>query len=113
MRRLALQGAGVLVAFLVIGSGARSFSGQRAGFGVQTATGYQVSNVKYWLKGDSLVSAVDFDLDSPAHNVTARIETAGPWYRCRPSGTSSWSCPVPESGPVDMNDADTFQVRAY
>jgi hypothetical protein len=113
MRRLGLQGAGVVAAFLVVASGAHSFSGQRAGFGVQTPTGYQVSNVKYWLDGGSSVRSVDFDLDSPAHNVTARIETAGPWYRCETSGPASWSCPVPEAAPVDMNDADTFQVRAY
>jgi hypothetical protein len=113
MRGLALRGAGVVVAILVIGSGARSFSAQRAGVGVQTPTGYQVSNVKYWLRGDSLVRSVDFDLDAPAHEVKARIEEGGPWYRCRTAGTTSWSCPVPEAGPVDMNDADTFQVQAY
>jgi hypothetical protein len=113
MRRTALQGAAVVAAILVIGSGARGFSAQRAGFGIETPTGYQVSNVKYWLGGESTVRAVAFDLDASAQTVSARIVIDGPWYQCTSKGDTSWSCPVPEGAPVDMNDADTFQVRAH
>ena len=113
MRRMALPATAVIAAILVIGSGTRSFSAQRSGFGIQTATGYQVSGVKYWLGGDSEVRSVNFDLDAPAHKVTARLQTLGHWYSCETAADRSWTCPVPESASIGMNDADTFQVRAY
>jgi hypothetical protein len=112
-RRIALHGVALAAAVLVIASGARSWSGQRAGYGIETATGYQVSEVKYWLGDASALRSVDFHLDAPAHHVTTRLQVAGPWYRCRPNGGQSWSCPVVGVPRVDMNDADTFQVRAY
>jgi hypothetical protein len=113
MRRGVLQGAAVVAAILVIASGTKSFSSQRAGFGIETSSGYQVSNVKYWLGGDSEVRSVNFDLDAPAHAVTARLQAAGGWYVCRSTGSASWSCVVPESAAVGINDADMFQVRAH
>jgi hypothetical protein len=113
MRRFALHGMAVLIALVVIGSGARSLSAQRVGFGVETPTGYQVSNVKYWLGDNATVRSVDFDLDAPASHVTTHIVVGGPWYECTTKSSTGWTCPIPPSAPVEMNAADTFQVRAY
>ena len=113
MRRWTLNSMAAAAAFIVVASGAKSFSAQRAGFGIETPTGYQVSNVKYWLGGESTIRSVNFDLDAPAHTVTTRLQVSGEWYECAPRGPRSWSCPFPESQPLTMNDADTFQVRAY
>lgn len=112
MQATMIKVTAALAAFIVIASSARGFSAQRAGFGIQTPTGYQVSNVKYWLRGDSTVESIDFELDSAAQVVSARIVTGGAWYRCATKGGLAWECPVPAAAPVPMSDTDTFQVRA-
>jgi hypothetical protein len=109
---VALRAVAVVSAVLVIFS-ARGHSSQSQGFGVETASGYQVSNVKYWTDGDGYVEGVDFELDAPARNVSALVYSGGGWLTCHRSGTViEWSCPA-TGQPLHMNDADTFQVRAY
>lgn len=109
---IALKAVAVIAALLVIFS-ARGYSSQRRGFAVQTATGYQVTNVKYWTGDGGVLESVDFDLDAPASQVSALVRTDGTWLECtRAASVLSWTCPA-ERSPVHMNDADTFQVRAY
>jgi hypothetical protein len=113
MQRASLVGAlAILAVAILVAGGARTFSGQRAGPGIETVNGYQVTNVKYWMSDGATVRSVDFDLDAPARKVTARIVSGGPWYPCHEKGESSWSCPVDPAHPVEMDDTDTFQVRA-
>lgn len=102
----------MLAMVVLVAGGARTFSAQRAGYGIETATGYQVTNVKYWMGDDATVRSVDFDLDAPARHVLARIVAGGAWYPCHEKSEESWSCPVDPAHPVEMNETDTFQVRA-
>lgn len=109
---IALKVVAVMAAVLVIFS-AQGYSSQRRGFAVLTPTGYQVSNVKYWTGPGGFVEAVDFDLDAPAHDVSTLVRSDGEWLSCtRDTSVLSWTCPL-RGTPVHMNDADTFQVRAY
>ena len=109
---IALKGVAVIAAVLVIFS-ARGYSSQRRGFAVETASGYQASNVKYWTGDRGQVESVDFDLDAPAHDVSVLVRSDGEWLTCvRERAVLSWSCPV-EDGEILMNDADTLQVRAH
>lgn len=107
-----LKVVAVMAAFLVIFS-ARGYSSQRRGFAVQTPTGYQVSNVKYWTGDGGFVESVDFDLDASADEVSALVASDGTWLTCTRDGSVvSWTCPL-NGPPLHMNDADIFQVRAY
>lgn len=91
---------------------ARGHSSQSRGFGVQTASGYEVSNVKYWTNEDGYVDGVEFELDAPAREVSALVYSDGGWLSCSRGDTVlEWACPAPGE-PVHMNAADTFQVRA-
>jgi hypothetical protein len=109
---VALKGMAVVAALLVVFS-AQGYSSQRRGFSVQTATGYQVSNVKYWTAEGGFVESVNFDLDAPAHDVSALVRSDGGWLTCvRDGDVLSWTCPL-EGSPVHMNDADAFQVRVH
>lgn len=109
---LTLRVVAVVAAVLVIFS-ARSHSSQSRGFGIQTANGYVVSNVKYWTDEDGYVQGVDFELDARARAVSALVSGAGEWLECsRSDDVFAWSCSAP-SQPLHMNDADIFQVRAY
>ena len=102
-----------LVAALLVVFSAQGHSSQRRGFAVQTVTGYQVSNVKYWTGDGGFVESVQFDLDAPAHDVSALIRSDGQWLSCSPDGdVLSWTCPA-RGAPLHMNDADAFQVRAH
>ena len=108
---IALKAVAAVAALLVIFS-AQGYSSQRRGFAVETASGYQVSNVKYWTGDHGLVESVDFDLDAPAHDVSVLVLTDGDWLTCvRDRSVLSWRCPVEDE--ILMNDADTLQVRAH
>jgi hypothetical protein len=109
---ITLRVVAAVAAVLVIFS-ARGHSTQSRGFEVQTPTGYEVSNVKYWTDEGGFVAGVDFELDAPARDVSALVYSGGEWLRCaRGESVLEWSCPA-TGEPVHMNDADTFQVRAY
>jgi hypothetical protein len=109
---IALKGMATIAALLVIFS-AQGYSSQRRGFAVQTVTGYQVSNVKYWTGEGGFVEAVEFDLDAPAREVSALLRSDGEWLTCTIDGdVLSWTCPL-RGEPLHMNDADAFQVRAH
>ena len=109
---VALKVVAVMSAVLVIFS-ARGYSTESRGFAVQTAGGYQVSNVKYWTDEEGFVEGVDFELDAPAHDVSVLVFSDGGWLACSRAGTVlEWSCPA-TGEPLHMNDADTFQVRAH
>ena len=113
MQRASLVGAlAVLAMVVLVAGGAKTFSAQRAGLGVETSNGYQVTNVKYWMNDGATVRSVDFDLDAPARKVVARIVSGGTWYPCHEKAEASWSCPIDPDRPVEMNETDTFQVRA-
>jgi hypothetical protein len=109
---LTLRVVAVLAAVLVIFS-SRSHSSQSRGFGIQTPGGYQVSDVKYWTDEQGFVEGVDFELDAPAREVAALVSAERGWFRCtRAQDVLAWRCPA-TGEPLHVNDADTFQVRAY
>ena len=109
---VALRVVAVASAVLVIFS-ARGHSTQSRGFAVQTASGYEVSNVKYWTDELGFVEGVDFELDAPASEVSALVSSDGGWFACgRSGGATEWSCRT-AGHPLHMNDADTLQVRAH
>ena len=106
--RVVAAAAAVLVIF-----SARGHSTQSQGFAVQTPTGYEVSSVQYWTDEGGFIDGVDFELDAPARDVSALVYSDGGWLSCeRGDSVLEWSCPA-TGAPVHMNDADTFQVRAY
>jgi hypothetical protein len=109
---IVLRVVAVALSGLVIFS-AHGHSSQSRGFGAQTATGYEVTNVKYWTNDDGYLEGVDFELDAPAREVSALVYSDGEWLRCTRSGTVlEWTCPATGER-LHMNAADTFQVRAY
>lgn len=83
----------------------------RADKGHAPVSGFEVSRVSYWSRGD-LITAVSFDLDAAAAKVDVRLDSrGGEWYECGPSARTppySVGCIVR----VPVVEADDLTVSA-
>lgn len=78
----------------------------KAGQGVNTISGYAVTNVDYALDTNdaSNVSGVTFDLDAAADTVQARVNTNatdGAWMACSNSTSFTWVCTLTAPEPIN------------
>ena len=84
---------------------------QPGGEGVNTISGWAVSNVNYRLAEDSSkISAVEFDLDNPAQMVKASINSSsGAYFACVNTTATHWVCNVDQQS---ISNADALNVIA-
>ncbi len=93
-----------------------AFASSNSGFtpggeGVNTISGWVVSNVSYRLSENSaLISAVEFDLDNPAGTVKASVNpSSGAYFTCINTNATHWVCNVNQES---LSTADTLTVIA-
>lgn len=81
------------------------------GEGVNTISGWAVSNINYRLAEDSSkISAVEFDLDNPAQMVKASINaSSGAYFTCINTNATHWVCNVNQQS---ISNADALHVIA-
>jgi hypothetical protein len=82
------------------------------GEGVNTISGWNISNVKYSLEeGASKTSAVEFDLDAPANAVKVSVESSSAsFFDCVNTIGTHWYCSV---GPnAAISEFDELRVVA-
>jgi len=81
------------------------------GEGLNTISGWAVSNVNYRLASDSgKVSAVEFDLDNPAGMVKASINSSSnAYFNCTNTGGTHWLCNTDQES---LSNADELKVIA-
>jgi hypothetical protein len=81
------------------------------GEGVNSISGYVVTDIEYHLASDvSQVDGVEFSLDRPAAFVEVSLVSSDPvFYSCRNTGANHWSCTAPD---VDITSLDHLQIIA-
>ena len=81
------------------------------GEGVNTISGWNISDVHYRLAGDpAMISLVEFDLDGSAETVKVSINSsAQTYFNCRNSSGSHWICNIPQER---VSAADELRVIA-
>lgn len=82
-----------------------------SGEGVDTISGWTVSNVKYNLSEESpTIAAVEFDLDNPAGMVKANINSSSQaFYSCMNTTGTHWICNTDQES---ISTADALRVIA-
>ncbi len=104
----------------VISAAAYGFTGTNtvppssAGDGAGTISGYNVTNVQYFLNASNpqVLDRVEFDLDAPAGTVTVRLVTpAGTWYSCTNPSGNHWQCNTPGASVAAANELRVVAVQ--
>jgi predicted ribosomally synthesized peptide with SipW-like signal peptide len=113
-RRVVL--AALLALIVAVTAGAftatNTFSGpNRAGDGTGVISGYTVSNIHYTIDNadPSRMTAVQFDLDTTAADVRARVDNNA-WTTCTNTAANTWSCTF--GAPLSINPAANLEVVA-
>lgn len=97
----------VVLIFSSIYAFASSQSGvQPGGEGVDTTSGWNISNVHYLLAADpSKISGVEFDLDGSAEMVKVSINSSEQnYFNCDNVSGSHWSCNITQESVSTANE---------
>ena len=82
------------------------------GEGTATISGWNVSNVHYFLTDDSAkISAVEFDLDGPAEMVEISLDSSEPrLFDCENGSGTHWTCRIDSL--INISSANELRVVA-
>jgi hypothetical protein len=114
MKKTAGLGVGAVAVAASIGgyvfSASNTVPDTKAGIGSGTITGYAVSNVQY-TNSNGVITAVSFNLDGPARDVSVQLTSGGTWNDC--GGSTGGGNLVNCSGLTeDAGTADQLSVVA-